>query len=140
MTTDHLADFNTALMTYLQPIMNNFMDLRTWAQISAGGEWGVRDDVLDRLNKNLDGLRAKHATSYEMTCPEDPWIPTCRISMILAIKGIEIQFDAIQIRSEIVALDFPEDDFLEELQGVDLAHEFDKLQTLASMSRGRLGA
>lgn len=85
-------------------------------------------------------LWTKHATSYEMSCPEDPWIPTCRISMILTIKGVEILFDAILIRSEIVALDFPEDDFLEELQGVDLAHEFDKIQTFASMSRGRLSA
>ena len=140
MTTDHLADFNAALTAYLQPIMNNFMDLQTWAQISAGGEWGVSDDVMDRLNKRLNGLRANHATSYEMSCPEDPWIPTCRISIILIIKGVEIQFDAILIRSEIVALDFPEDDFLEELQGVDLAHEFEKRQTFASMSRGRLSA
>lgn len=38
MTTDHLADFNTALTAYLQPIMNDFMDLQTWAQISVGGE------------------------------------------------------------------------------------------------------
>lgn len=140
MTTDQLADFNAALTAYLQPIMNDFMDLHTWAQISAGGEWGVGIDVLDRLNKSLDGLRANHATSFEMSCPEDPWIPTCRISIILIIKGVEIQFDAILIRSEIMALDFPEDDLLEELQGVDLAHEFEKRQTFASMSRGSLSA
>ncbi len=60
--------------------------------------------------------------------------------MTLTVKGAEIQFDAILIRSEIVALDFPEDDFLEELQGVDLAHEFGKIQTFATMSRGRLAA
>lgn len=83
----------------------------------------MHDDVLDRLNKNLNSIRANHTTSYEMSCPEDPWIPTCRISIILTIKGLEILFDAILIRSEIVALDFPEDDFLEELQGMDLAHE-----------------
>jgi hypothetical protein len=138
MTTDPLAAFNTALTAYLQPIMNNFMDLQTWAQISAGGEWGVCDDVLDRLNKNLDGLRANHATAYEMSCPEDAWIPTCRISMILSIKDVEILFGVTLIRSEIVALDFPEDDFLEDLQGVDLAYEFKKLLTFASLSRVRL--
>ena len=49
---------------------------------------------------------------------------------------MEILFDAILIRSKIVALDFPEDDFLEELQGVDLALEFEKRLTFAGMSRG----
>ena len=53
---------------------------------------------------------------------------------------MEIQFDAILIRTEIAALGFPEDYFLEEMQGVDLAHEFEKPQTFTIMSRGRLGA
>ncbi len=58
----------------------------------------------------------------------------------MIVNGVEIQFDAILIRSEIAALDFPKDYFLEELQGVDLAHEFGKIPTSAAMSRGRLGA
>ena len=79
---------------------------------------------------------ANHATSYEMSCPEDTWIPTCRISMNLTIKGVEILFNVILIRSEIVALDFSEADFLEELEGVGLALEFEKRLTFAGMSRG----
>ena len=57
--------------------------------------------------------------------------------MILTIKGADIEFDAILIRSEIVALDFPEDDFWEPLEGVELAYEVEKLLTFASLSRGR---
>jgi hypothetical protein len=49
---------------------------------------------------------------------------------------MEILFDVILIRSEIVALDFSEDDFWEQLEGVDLALEFEKRLTFASMSRG----
>jgi hypothetical protein len=56
--------------------------------------------------------------------------------MILTIKGVDVLFDAILIRSEIVVLDFPEDDFWEQLEGVDLALEFEKRLTFASMSRG----
>jgi hypothetical protein len=137
MKSAQIADFEKVLTTYLQPILNNFMDLQVWAHISAAGEWGADDDVLGPLNRVLDVLKANHATSYEMSCPEDAWTPTCRISMNLTIKGADIEFDVILIRSDIVALDFPEDEFLEDLQGVDLALEFEKLQTFASMSRGR---
>jgi hypothetical protein len=136
METAQSTAFEAVLKAYLEPILNNFMDLQVWAHICAGGEWGADDDVLAPLNRALDVLKANHATAYEMSCPEDAWIPTCRISMIFTIKDVEILFDAILIRSEIVALDFPEDDFLEELQGVDLAYEFEKLLTFASMSRG----
>lgn len=137
MKNAQIADFEKVLTTYLQPVMNQFLDLKIWAHISAAGEWGADDDVLGPLNRALDVLKANHATSYEMSCPEDAWTPTCRISMNLTIKGVDIEFDVILIRSEIVALDFPEDEFLEDLQGVDLALEFEKLQTFASMSRGR---
>ena len=136
MKTAQITAFEDALKAYLQPILNNFMDLRVWAHISAAGEWGAGDDVLGPLNRALDVLKANHATSYEMSCPEDTWIPTCRISMNLTIKGVEILFDVILIRSEIVALDFPEDDFWEQLEGVDMALEFEKRLSFAGMSRG----
>ena len=136
MEAAQVTAFGAALKAYLQPNLNNFKDLQVWAHISAAGEWGADDEVLGPLNRQLDVLKANHATSYEMSCPEDAWIPTCRISMILTVKDVKIQFDAILIRSEIVALDFPEDDFLDDLQGVDLAYEFEKLLTFASLSRG----
>jgi hypothetical protein len=139
MKTAQVTAFEAVLKAYLQPILNNFMDLQVWAHICAGGEWGVDDDVLAPLNRQLDVLKVNHATSYEMSCPEDAWIPTCRISMIFSIKGVEILFDVMLIRSEIVALHFPENEFLEDLRGVDLAYEFEKRLTFAGMSRTRLG-
>jgi hypothetical protein len=82
-------------------------------------------------------VQANHATSEEMSCPEDPWVTTCSISMTLTIKGVEIDFFIILIRSEIVALDFTEKEFLEALADIDLAREFEKIQTHAILSRGR---
>lgn len=137
MTTNQLAKFDAALTAYLQPIMHNFIDLQTWAQISAGGVWGASEDFLDRLNKNLDGLLAKHATSHEMSCPGEPWTPTCCISMLLTVKGVDIGFDVILVRSEIVALDFGDEEFLQDLQGVDLTWEFEKMQTFSALSRSK---
>ena len=137
MQTAQIADFEKVLTTYLQPVMNQFLDLKIWALISAGGVWGADDDLLGKLNRELDGVRANHATSEEMSCPEDPWVPTCSISMILTIKSVEIEFDVILIRSEIVALEFSEKEFLEDLPDVDLAREFEKIQTHAILSRGR---
>ena len=138
MKTAQITAFEAALTAYLQPIMDNFLDLQVWARISAGGEWGADADVLGPLNVSLDALKANYASSYEMSCPGEPWVPTCRISLILTIKGVEIGFDVILVRSEIVALDFGDADFLQDLQGVDLAREFEKHQTLAALSRSRV--
>lgn len=135
MNTAQITAFEAALAEYLQPKMNNHIDLQMWAQISAGGEWGADAELLGELNAGLDGLNAQHATAYEMSCPGEPWVPTCRISMMLTIKGVEIGFNVILVRSEIVALDFGDEDFLQDLQGVDLAREFEKIQILAALSR-----
>jgi hypothetical protein len=140
MKTAQITAFDAALKAYLQPILDNFLDLQVWAQISASGEWGADDGVLGPLNRELGVLKANHATSYEMSCPEDAWIPTCSISMILTIKGVEVAFNVILVRSAIIALDFGDEDFLEELQGVDLAREFEKMQTFSAMSRTKAGS
>lgn len=135
MKVSNTSALEVALTEYLQPKMDKHIDLQTWARISASGEWGADEELLGDLNADLDGLRGISATSYEMACPGEPWVPTCRISMMLTIRNVEIGFDVILVRSEIVALDFGEEDFLHDLLGVDLAREFAKKQTFAAMSR-----
>lgn len=135
MKTAQITAFEAALTEYLQPKMNIHINLQTWALISAAGESGADERLLCKLNADLDGLSANYASSYEMSCPDEPWVPTCLISMMLTIKGVEINFDVILVRSEIVALDFGDEDFLQDLQGVDLAREFEKMQTFAALSR-----